>query len=669
MSGPDGGSRADEKKTTRLRRDEPRPASPDSGLVPVNANILPEGELHLDTSDETRYVVRGTMGQGGMGEVRRCLDMRIGREVAMKIVHGRGRSTPPSIEQRQRFLREARIQGQLEHPAVVPVYDLGGSADEGLYFTMKRVRGATLQQILERLSMADEAALARYSRRKLLNAFCSVCLAVDYAHARGVVHRDLKPANIMLGDFGEVYILDWGLARISGVPETRRPATAERGDPTPIQDPMAGVRPTVHGEILGTPGYMSPEQANGLNDQLDGRADVYSLGVILFELLTHEPLHAPETDSTQVVADTLLGVTDRVTEGMRACQVPPELEAVCLRALQTAPQDRYASARELCEAVESYLDGDRDLELRRELAEGHAERACDMAAKTIALQNQGNPAIEPRCAALREVGRALALDPGHTGAMAALSSLLETPPRELPPGVVPERDTFARDEQRVLGRLGAYSYFSFFLYAPLALLGMGVRNWPIFLIGTVFWTLASFGHLWRYFHPRADGRVAPALVLLSSVSVFLLSSTLGSHLIMPTVAAVHGVTYLLGRDRSVRPLVWAASVLIILLPVLLELLGWWPEHYRFQDGVITIFPYALNFPPIWTRVFLVVVDLGMVLTACAMVAGMRDALSTAEQRMQLHAWQLRQLVPAEPSTGRSIRRVRRRMDSARRDRR
>ena len=207
----------------------------------------------------------------------------------------------------------------------------------------------------------------------------------------------------------------------------------------------------------------------------------------------------------------------------------------------------------------------------------------------------------------------------------------------------------------------------FFLYAPLALLGMGVRNWSVFLFGTGLWTVTALGQLWRYLYPRADGRISPVLVLLSTASVFMLSMVLGAHVVVPTVAAVHGVTYLLSRDRAVRPLVWASSVLIILLPVTLEALGWWPEHYRFHDGVITILPDALHFPPAATRAFMVVVDLGQVLTACLIVAGMRDALSTAEQRMQLYAWQLRQLVPAEPSSGRSVRRIRRPTDPTRRD--
>src|SRR5690606_28274637 len=180
------------------------------------------------------------------GEVHFCRDRRIGRDVAMKVIRAEHQG---DTTLRHRFIREARVQGQLEHPSIVPVYDLGVDAKGSAYFTMKRLRGLTLARILSELREGEPAALQSFSRRKLLTAFSSICLAVDFAHARGVLHRDLKPANIMLGDFGEVYLLDWGVAKLMDTPHQM----LDMGE-----DPMS--TRTIPGDVLGTLGYMSPEQ-------------------------------------------------------------------------------------------------------------------------------------------------------------------------------------------------------------------------------------------------------------------------------------------------------------------------------------------------------------------------------------------------------------------------
>jgi serine/threonine-protein kinase len=338
------------------------------------------------------------------------------------------------------------VQGQLEHPAIVPVYDLGVDPEGAAYFTMKRVRGMTLAEVLEALRHKDTAVVGRYSRRKLLTAFSSVCLAVDFAHRRGVLHRDLKPANVMLGDFGEVYVLDWGLARTAGAAELPEEPVAA----TPVETEIR----TAHGALLGTPGYMAPEQVRGERERIDARADVYALGCVLFEVLALEPLHGRRS-APELIASTVTGAEARPSRRVPQADVPPELDGICAKATALAPEDRFASARALHEAVERYLDGDRDVELRRQLASGHADAAAEAAALARA---PGDGAGEARRSAMREVGRALALDPQNESALRTLVSLLTEPPREIPPEARAEMEESAHVQSRLAARIGGVGY-------------------------------------------------------------------------------------------------------------------------------------------------------------------------------------------------------------------
>lgn len=230
-----------------------------------------------------------------MGEVRLTRDARIGRHVAVKRL-----LEPLSGEAtRRRFLREARIQGQLEHPAVVPVYDLDFDEQGQPFFTMKRVRGQTLSRILELSARGDTETRERFGRRRLLAAFTQACHAVHYAHVRGVVHRDLKPSNIMIGDYGEVYVLDWGVARVD------KDASDEDERLPVVLDASMGL--TRGGDLVGSLGYMAPEQMQGLT--VDGRADVFALGVVLYEILTLRPFRKSESFPAMVA---------RVTAGRRS---------------------------------------------------------------------------------------------------------------------------------------------------------------------------------------------------------------------------------------------------------------------------------------------------------------------------------------------------------------
>jgi serine/threonine-protein kinase len=308
-----------------------------------------------------RFRVHTELGRGGMGRVLEARDPELRRQVAVKVV-----IDPDAVTNAQlaRFVAEAQITAQLEHPNIVPVHDVGANGEE-IYFVMKKVEGRSLRDVLVGLRMGDEELAATWTHHRLLNAFTQVCDAVAYAHARGVIHRDLKPDNIMLGRFGEVLVLDWGVARVLGTPEPGGQSIQEEVDPESMStlraEPVGPSVDRVHlartldGAAIGTPGYMSPEQARGRIDELDGRSDVWSLGAVLYELLTGKPAYAGGNVFVVLFAcvrgppEDPRTVTDR--------RVADEIAEVCLQALSVDPADRFASAAELGEAVRIYLDG------------------------------------------------------------------------------------------------------------------------------------------------------------------------------------------------------------------------------------------------------------------------------------------------------------------------
>jgi serine/threonine-protein kinase len=280
--------------------------------------------------------------RGGLGEVLLVHDEDLQRDVALKRIQ----QTPaPLTAQQDRFLREAEITARLEHPGVVPVYGLGQDAAGRPCYAMRFIEGQTLREGIERLHTfpaAGQTPAARGSAlRPLLSRFVAVCNAVAYAHSRGVVHRDLKPANILLGPYGETLVVDWGLAKHVGIAE----AQAEGEELLPAAQTQTGA-------VLGTPSYMSPEQAAGRGRDVGPASDVYSLGATLYTLVTG---HAPVLEAS--TAQTL----DKVRRGdfppprARDRAVPPALEAICLAAMRLKPEDRYGSALALATDVEHFL--------------------------------------------------------------------------------------------------------------------------------------------------------------------------------------------------------------------------------------------------------------------------------------------------------------------------
>ncbi|MCX5741025.1 MAG: serine/threonine-protein kinase, partial [Proteobacteria bacterium] len=321
------------------------PRSADAATPPVDrAESRPDSLIG-------RYRILRMMGRGGMGEVLVAHDAQIGRDVAVK----RMRAANPNERQISRFLREASIQGRLEHPAIVPVHEIGRDADNMPFFAMKRVSGTTLSKII----VARTGDPEHVPQQRVLRAFAEVCIAVEFAHVRGIVHRDLKPDNIILGDFGEVYVLDWGVAKVLGESD---------GDFADVGS-GSGEHATVAGTAVGTPGYRSPEQVRG--ESIDARADIYTLGCMLFEILAGVPLHP---SGRAVQQSTLAGIDARPSVRAPDREVPPELDAACVAATALDVDARIATARELGERVLEYLDGDRDLALRRQLAQAHLDR-------------------------------------------------------------------------------------------------------------------------------------------------------------------------------------------------------------------------------------------------------------------------------------------------------
>jgi serine/threonine protein kinase len=297
------------------------------------------------TSDGQRFHVLRPHAQGGLGVVFVALDNELGREVALKQILDSHADNPVS---RQRFLLEAQVTGGLEHPGIVPVYGLGTYADGRPYYAMRFIRGDSLKEAIARFH-GDQTLKSNHGRRslelrKLLRRFLDVCNAVEYAHSRGVLHRDIKPANIIVGKHGETLIVDWGLAKAVG-----------RADPLAGEQALApstvGSSDTLPGSALGTPSYMSPEQARGDPEQLGPRSDVYSLGATLYCLLTAKPPF--EGDVNEVIPTVQRGEF----QPPRALvpSIDSALEAVCLKAMALNPADRYATPKALGEDVERWM--------------------------------------------------------------------------------------------------------------------------------------------------------------------------------------------------------------------------------------------------------------------------------------------------------------------------
>lgn len=306
------------------------------------------GSVGAISASGLRFRVLRPHARGGLGEVLIARDEEIQREVALKQMQARYADEPDA---RSRFVLEAEITGGLEHPGIVPVYGLGQYDDGRPYYAMRFIRGDSLKEAVDRYHK-NSASLKPGQRalemRGLLQRFVNVCQAMAYAHSRGVLHRDLKPANIMLGKYGETLVVDWGLAKPMGESSSSTPSP----EGSLLPKSISGSVPTLHGSVIGTPQYMSPEQAAGKLEQLGPASDVYSLGATFYTVLTGK---APFTDMD--VGDVLRNVERGEFPRPREVksEIPPPLEAICLKAMSLRAENRYASSTLMADDIERWL--------------------------------------------------------------------------------------------------------------------------------------------------------------------------------------------------------------------------------------------------------------------------------------------------------------------------
>jgi hypothetical protein len=561
-----------------------------------------------------RYRLIRLIGKGGMGEVIAARDEQVGRDVAIK----RMRASAPSERALQRFLREASIQGRLEHPAIVPVHEIGHDSDGLPFFVMKKLTGTTLGKILVVPDRREAFGLQR-----ILRAFVDVCLAIELAHVRGVVHRDLKPDNILLGDYGEVYILDWGVAKIIGEDDEGEFADVGSG---------SGEHATAAGTTIGTPGYMPPEQACGSRD-IDGRTDIYALGCVLFEILSGEPLHPRGTEGMH---SAIVGGQSRPSQRAPGREIAPELDALCVAATAAKPEERMQSARELGDRVQRFLDGDRDLARRRDLARSALGRAQEAFAAGDSDALRGT--------AMREAAAALALDPALAGAAELVGRLMLDPPRTTPSEV---HEAIRADEIRMVhdnARAGRWALVAVVLFTPLLWwIAPPGAEYVIAFVGVQVLSGVFYMFAYRSASPRFG------LVILGNFALIALLSRMFSPLfIAPGVAAVLAMAMIMTPRLSTIGSAIAVGALFITAaigPMVLERIGVL-SRTMFVDGD-GILLRAAGIGDAENPVILVgtLYAIGLIIGSCGIAHAMRARARAAHRHLHLQAWQLRQLVP------------------------
>lgn len=325
------------------------------------ADIIRQLDLNLELR-EPELTRREQLGVGGTAAVHVAEDHILGRHIAVKTLLP---ELSFSRDQIERLTLEAQAAAQLEHPNIVPIHALGASPTMGFYFTMKRLRGDSLRHIINELAQRNPAYSKEYTHSKLLAIFIKICQGIAYAHSKGIMHRDLKPENIRIGSYGEVTIIDWGLVREVNAPTPTKRYDAQAARQADRQErgvqqgqlKLTTSNPTINGQLCGTPRYMSPEQADGQIAELDIRTDIYSLGVILYELLTFTNPFSDVTSEDDIINAVTQGEFRRPRQTHVGHTTPPELEAICLKAMSRRKEKRYQTVADLIHDIYAHQEG------------------------------------------------------------------------------------------------------------------------------------------------------------------------------------------------------------------------------------------------------------------------------------------------------------------------
>ncbi|MFT4689254.1 MAG: serine/threonine protein kinase [Limisphaerales bacterium] len=348
----------------------------------ANAEALPPELAAADLEKQKKgpYEIGNIVAQGGMGAIVSAIDSNLRRTVALKVILSGNNAADEHV---QRLITEARITGQLEHPNIVPLYELGVTRSGVVYYTMRMVEGPTLSTVLDRLRGNSDEIVKRFGLAKLLTIFQKVCDAVAFAHSRGVVHRDLKPDNVMIGEFGEVMVMDWGLAKVlNATEESDSDSDSEFLDRDDVRIIHDDTYQTIVGRVKGTPRYMAPEQAQGLTEEIDERTDIYALGAMLYSILTlHPPVagdsvnevlkrvatgsisppthynHRPTAFVTPLSGFDPENITPPSLDHCPNRRIPASLSAVTMKALGRKKVTRYQSVADLQRDIGAYQTG------------------------------------------------------------------------------------------------------------------------------------------------------------------------------------------------------------------------------------------------------------------------------------------------------------------------
>lgn len=501
-----------------------------------------------DASVKTRYVRRGLIGRGGLGEVWLAHDRVLDRYVALKIAN-----EGANAEGRARFEEEARLQAALEHPGIAPVYDVGVDEDGRPYFVMQRIAGEPLSEILRRRLREPEIASA-WPRGRLLRLFIELCRSIEYAQSRNVVHCDLKPENVIVGRLGEPYVIDWGISRRM----RRREGEAERD------------------AVLGSPGYMAPEQLEG-RKHVSPRSDVYSLGCILFEMLAGRPIVATDDGIAVWAARVLSGLDARPSVHVGEDHVPPELDAICVRATALDPEARYRSVAALAQDVEAFENGDRDKILRATLAE------ASIASARARLETAPEDAVALGLA-MQDVGRALAFAPESEEARALAERIFASEPRSMPESLrsIREADDARRVQEYARSEIGAYGAMLVLLAAGVVL---SVAPFELLIVPLVWYVVMLAVGTWI---ARAKSPPPSRFFLwsLGDAALVLYSGAfIGPFLALPTVMTLHVMLAMHLPRAAQRRAVLAAHALAFVVPMALELASV-TDYVHIVDGSI-----------------------------------------------------------------------------------